>query len=436
MSGALVLLFALIVASPVYFAFDGSIARWSLGFWAATTLVAVAFAIRTNEAAHASKSGRNLALFALLPVLFMVIQIVPLPFLAHPIWQSAAAALDARLTGTISADPALTLQALFRYLTMLAIVAATMCVVIDRRRAQMLLRLLAALTGLLTVVLAIAKLGDFRLFGSRGAPAVDATFAAIFAAMGNFGMLLAAALLVDAFDQFQTRRRGTPVGAGIVVEFVAAGLMLAICFAVTAMSQPRFVLIAGLCGLLPLALLVFLHQVSTYRWEARLAIGIVVGVAAVLVANRFMQGSADLPLRVAAFSAPVQTDTAARMMSDAGALGMGAGTYDAMVPIYRGVDDPALVFAAPTTAAVVAVEFGRWAVVALAVMALLLVAALFRRALSRGRDSVYAAMGSGGVLVMGLEIFCDASLTRTAIVILAAAILGLALGQSVSQQRG
>jgi hypothetical protein len=428
---ALALLFAVVVASPVYFAFDGSIARWLLGLWVAATLIVVASTIRANEAAHAWRMGRVLVPFALIPVLFMVIQIVPLPFLAHPIWQSTAAALDAPLASTISADPALTVQALFCYLTALSILAATACIVVERRCAQMLLRLLVALTGLLTVVLAIAKLGDIRLFGSRGVPAFDATFAA----MGNFGMLLAATLLVDAFDQFQTRRRGTPVGTGIIAEFVAACLILAICFAITAMSQPRFVLIAGICGLVPLALLVFLHQVSTHRWEARLVIGIVVVVAAVSVANRFMQGSADLPLRVAAFSAPAQTDAAAQMMADAGPLGMGAGTYAAMVPVYRGIDDPALVFAVPTTAVAIAVEFGRWAVVAIAVAVLLLMVTLFRRALGRGRDSAYAAMGSGVVLVMGLEMFCDASLTETAVVILAAAILGLALGQSLSQQR-
>ena len=92
---------------------------------------------------------------------------------------------------------------------------------------------------------------------------------------------------------------------------------------------------------------------------------------------------------------------------------MGAGTYAALVPIYRGIDDPPAVFSPPSVAAAIVVELGRSALAVILAIGAVMVVVLFRRALARGRDSLYAAAGSGYAVLMMLGIFCDGGLGVT-----------------------
>jgi hypothetical protein len=261
-------------------------------------------------------------------------------------------------------------------------------------------------------------------------------FDAALAAIGNLGMLLSASLIVCALDQYQLRRPDQGIGGGVVMEFCAGGAVFAICFLMAAVEEPRFILVAGLCGLIPVFLVAFLRHVPSHVWEKSIVIGIVILVAAVVVLSRFEKGSGDVALRGAAGAAPAQTAIAARMLADAGPLGMGAGTYGALVPIYRGIDDPPAVFAAPTGAAAIEIEMGRSGLVAIVAIAAVLAIVLFRRALARGRDSLYAAAGCGCLVLLMLEMFCDAGVMAASLAVLAAVTIGLALGQSVSLPRG
>jgi hypothetical protein len=66
---------------------------------------------------------RRLSLAMLFPILWMVLQIVPLPasWLGNPVWSTASAALGkASSLAHVSVDPGATLQSLVAYLTMLA----------------------------------------------------------------------------------------------------------------------------------------------------------------------------------------------------------------------------------------------------------------------------------------------------------------------------
>jgi hypothetical protein len=426
-SSALILLVSLLAVLPVFLALDGSIARLILSLWIAAVIAAVGVAMRPSEAQHGWRTVRILAPLALLPAIWMAIQVLPTPFLPHPVWQSAAAALDEPLRGRISADPALSLAAIFRYLSALGVIIAAMCIAIDRRRARLLLRILVAVTSVVTIAFVIVALGGFGVY--------DAVPRASFDAICSLGVLLAASLVVNVVDQYQARRRGVGLNGRILAEFSAGCVALAICLVTAAIFVPNFVLIAGLCGLVPIMLVTFLHHVAMRRWDACIVVGLGIIAAAVLVTNQLQKSSGNMAVRIAASASKEQIAIVERMMSDAGPLGTGAGTYRVLVPIYRGIDDPPVVFMPPTSAAAIAVEWGRSAVVAIPVIAGLLVIVLFRRALGRGRDSVYAAAGSGCVLLTALEMFCDASLLATAVWVLVAVTLGLALGQSVSLPR-
>src|SRR5579872_2251252 len=137
---ALGLLILLLVAAPVLLVCDGPLLSCAVGGLAGGVLLAAALGLRPREGAHVWRSIRMLASLTLVPVVWMAIQMLPNPFLAHPIWRSAASALDLPLAGRISADPALTLLALFQFLAAMAIMLAAAAIAVERQRAQVLMR--------------------------------------------------------------------------------------------------------------------------------------------------------------------------------------------------------------------------------------------------------------------------------------------------------
>jgi FtsH-binding integral membrane protein len=119
------------------------------------------------------------------------------------------------------------------------------------------------------------------------------------------------------------------------------------------------------------------------------------------------------------------------MLSDVRWTGVGAGCFNALLPIYRDVDDAAA-NEAPTTAALIAIELGRPALWALIILALGAALYFFRAALLRGRDYVYSAVGSGCILAIVVLSFSNSGPIELATSLLASIILGLALAQSKS----
>ena len=430
MSGALVLLSLLAAAAPVLLAFDTASASLCLTLGAALLLGICSFALRPAEATHVWRTTRALLPLALIPAIWMVIQLLPVPHLAHPIWQSAAAALGSPLDGKISADPGLTLRALLRYLTVLGIVLSALCVAIDRRRAHQLLHVLVAVTGVIIIASIVVAASGWRSAEAADLSALETTFAAI----GNLGLLLSASLIVSALDQYLLRRAGSGIAGGVVAEFCAGCAVFAVCLAM-ALWTPRLILVAGLCGLIPIFLVAFLRHVPSHGWEKGVVAGIILIVAVVAIFSGFNKGSGDLAVRAATGAMPAQAALAGRMLADAGPLGTGAGTYAALLPAYRGIQD-ARVLAPPSAAAEISLELGRSGLAVILAIGVVLSAVLFRRALARGRDSLYASAGSGCAILLMLELFADPSLVASSLSVLAAMTVGLALGQSVSWPRG
>ena len=121
-----------------------------------------------------------------------------------------------------------------------------------------------------------------------------------------------------------------------------------------------------------------------------------------------------------------------RVLDDAPLVGTGAGTFAALAPIYRQIDDPPFRSVASTAAATLAIELGKpmlWLVAAATVVAII---ALLRASLQRGRDSFYPAMGGSCLITLLLLAFVNAGLLATPASLIAAATLGLAFAQSKS----
>ena len=119
------------------------------------------------------------------------------------------------------------------------------------------------------------------------------------------------------------------------------------------------------------------------------------------------------------------------MLSDAAWTGTGAGTFEALLPIYRDVDDVAET-TPPTAAAAVAITLGRPFLWILVVLTLLGAWSLFRHAVMRGREYAYAGAGAACIVAMLIASFANAGIFGLAALLLASVVCGLALGQSRS----
>ncbi|MGH6677024.1 MAG: hypothetical protein ACRECE_12485, partial [Xanthobacteraceae bacterium] len=127
------------------------------------------------------------------------------------------------------------------------------------------------------------------------------------------------------------------------------------------------------------------------------------------------------------------TSLSERVLEDAPLAGTGAGTFGALAPVYREIDDPPPGAAAATATAAFAIELGKpmlWLIMAAAVASILV---LLRAALRRGRDSFYPAMGGGCLITVMLLAFTNAGLLGTATGLITAAALGLGFAQSKSR---
>ena len=121
-----------------------------------------------------------------------------------------------------------------------------------------------------------------------------------------------------------------------------------------------------------------------------------------------------------------------RVLEDAPLAGTGAGTFAAIAPIYREMDDPPPRSVA-STAAALAIELGRpmlWLISAATVGFIIL---LLKASLQRGRNSFYPAMGGSCLITLLLLAMINAGLLAAASALIAAATLGLAFAQSKSR---
>src|SRR6478752_1265660 len=128
MFSTLLILVLVVFATPITILFDGVITQGLVAAIAALSLAIVALQIRPGEAGFLYGVIRPVAVVAVIPAVWMLVQVLPIQNvgLAHPIWKSTAAALGHPVTGSISIDPGATLVSFVRYVsaTALAFVAA------------------------------------------------------------------------------------------------------------------------------------------------------------------------------------------------------------------------------------------------------------------------------------------------------------------------
>jgi len=402
---------------------------WTIGaasgiLAAALMMIAIALPVTSLARLVRLLSPALLAVLAV-PALWMLFQVIPMPArsLANPIWGSASAALHQSDGRAITIDIGETMLALARYAAMVAAALVTTAVALDRQRAAHILHILVAVTTLVAarqLVLEAASFDHALVDGSGDGGAQNAVLAIA-------GILLSCATIIRCIGQLQRVGRPPQSRASVIAILSGAALSLIICTAAILVYGNPTAILAAIAGTATLLAVFAIRRWFLGPWgvagiAAAAAIGLLLGFAAIPAKK-----NADLTV---AFSAQNQTATE-RMLSDMTLAGSGAGTFNALLPLYRDIGAVAGK-ERPTTAAATTIEMGAIFLLGAIVVALLGAWVLFHRSLARGHDYIYSAVGAGALVALPIVAFADGSILNFGASLTIGVLCGLALAQSLS----
>jgi hypothetical protein len=286
---------------------------------------------------------------------------------------------------------------------------------------------LGATAAVIAVISIAGSLGGLNFLGEQRA----VTTRPALLAGSVCGVVLFFAIGVMIIERYSTRARQS-FRSGLLFPLIGALAGFLICGLAIFIVGSQQTIFAAACGLATAAILFFVRRIGL-GWRAALLMGTVAIVGAVVVvANKTVPPNIDLSLRYAA-APPDLVSVTDRMVRDAGPGGTGGGTFAAIYRLYGSQDSSTVHPRPPTFAAQIAIELGRpalWIIVTLMTVIVVLGA---RAVFDRGRDFFYS-MGGAGIGVASLVLaFCDIGLRDTAIMILLATTLGLALAQRFSR---
>lgn len=377
---------------------------------------------------------KPLATVALLPAAWMLLQILPLPTgsIEHPVWRSAAAALSESLYGHISIDVGFTLRSLFGYLTLISLAFITTVLTRNRERAETILFVLCAITTFIAVELILFR--DQTVLKPAYSPSDSASS---LVALAAFGTILNIAFVVRSAERYETRAQREAQSLRTYVGMMLLGTLGAvICLIALVSSTTSDVLIATGFGLVVVGLVILIRRLSLGRWTAVTVCAAVLVACGGVVALRFSANPAVNPLfRFATTELADSGAATLRMVSDANWTGGGVGTYPALAAIYRDAAGAPGQIAINTITSMV-LEWGRAGLLIMVFLLIQLLAVLSRGALTRGRDSFYAASAAACLATAFCEAYCDTSSTHVTVQMLAAIIVGLGLAQTKGLKAG
>ena len=427
MSTARLILVTLICLSPVILLRDGLIMQGLVAGIVAVDLVITARTLRPGEAGFLVSVIRPLAVVAAVPVVWVLVQVLPLRPLAHPIWNSAETALGHPVAGAISVDPGASVIALGHYLSLIGVAFLSAAVAVDRQRAEWIL---FALTAAVTAIALITLTYDLFLPGAwvatfPRAQAIDSV---------GMGIIIASAACIRTIERYESRRSSPQRSVLILLwTFIVCSAALAICSVAVMLGATREELIATGCGILALTCVLIIRRFPLRLFGTTAIVASALAAAILMFASRPEEHGTSAPLAFAGPSSATLIDLNERMLDDAPLVGTGAGTFAALAPMYREIDHPPPNSMAATAAAAFAIELGKPMFWLIAVATAAFIVILLRASLHRGRDSFYPAMGGGCLITLLLLSFSNPGLFGTATSLIAAAGIGLGVAQSKSR---
>jgi hypothetical protein len=422
MTAAFIILCSLLALLPSLMLVDGIAANGLVSAIGACGIVAVAFTLHTSDLNRFSRLlGPTAFIVLFIPCLWMLLQVLPIPTqsLANPIWISTSAALGKPFVGAISVDIGATLLSLARYCAGLAAALVTAAITLNKQRAESVLSLLTAVAALIAVELIGFDLDYLRLSGFDRAAALN---------IAVIGFILSCATTIRAYEHLDTpstRHRNLRMKAKVAASTSIAAFV--ICLSAILLSADAVLLLAALFGAGILISVLAIRRWRLGLWgqagTAALAAVAVAGFFAVVPAKK----DASLTL---ALSTHGQISSIERMLSDAKWGGAGAGSFEALLPIYR--DSEVDSFEIPTAAATIAIEMGQPFLWASVIVFLVGASMLFRRALLRGRDYVYSSAGAACIVALLISLFASNGILAPTASLMISILCGLAFAQSKS----
>jgi hypothetical protein len=403
--------------------------------FAAAIVLAVAAMGPREDISTVAQLLKRLSLAILFPIVWMVLQIAPLPFssLSNPIWSTASIALDEpSLPGHISVDPGATIRSLIVYLTQLSLIISAAIIARNRQRAETAFIVLCTVTTLMSAEVLIGQLDVF----AGMMPSPGTTAATTYVAVAMLSALTNGALIIELIERYLSRREwenspSTPLLWRLFLAFCGIAVSLA------AMKNlaPNSMLAVVTLGFAVIAFVAIVRRLGLQPWPSVILFVVLAAIAAIVAMPRFEDASLG---GIAGFATPATADALAlakRTMSDTPWPGNGVGTFVSLGAIYQDFGT-ASVLQPPSTAISIAIEWGPLALGFLVVFAIQLFVITFLGAVRRGRDSFFASTAAAGVLGMLCEAFCDPSLLTTPVQTVAAVLVGLGLSQSVGRTSG
>jgi hypothetical protein len=413
----------LVCVSPAVLLWDGLIAQGLIAAVVAVGLAITARTLRPGEAEFLVLIIRPTAAVAAIPALWMLFQALPFGLLANPIWASAQLALGHSMPSAISVDPGASIIGLGQYLSLGAAAFLSAAVAVDRARAEWVLLALTGASAVFAVILMAQGLFSPVLSELTRAQAADCS---------AIGAVIASAACMRSLERYESRHARSYGSVPVLFWTLGAcGGALVLCVAAALFDETPEVLFAMGSGV---AIIVWIIVVRRFRlgvWGVAPFVVVVIGVALLVFTTHPVERGRSALLAFAPSSSP--GGVSERMLKDAPVVGTGAGTFAALVPIYREIDDPPGSSVASTTVATFAIELGRpmlWLFVLATVASVLI---FLSAALQRGRDSFYPAMGGACLVTLLLLIFINAGLLGNATGLSASVMFGLAIAQSRSR---
>jgi len=423
------LLLLIVAASPVAMFAPGALAQQIIATIAALALLAVAVEAPPGLLRHLARLQRPWVASFACAAIYLTAQLLPIPVgaPAHPVWSGVAAALDPPPPGHVAIDLGATLSSLETLLAYFAVALTAAAVAIERARAE---RALIWVAGASTAAALLSAAGE-HLIPSHGDALAAALRWAPFAAASGLGLIVNLALIVHvaenngALDEPPSPRRRW-------LQLTIPGLGTAVCFGAVAAKAPLFVDAAVGLGVVAFLVVAFIRRLGLSFWPAALTTIVAAALVIIPIAHGFAATTGDLLWRFASSADAADLAACERALADIGWFGGGAGASTELLSIYRDFGALSPIYA-PTTAADWAFGLGKPAVAVIALWAFGASIFLLWSALARGRDWIYAAAAGAAILTLEAEAFTDLSLATLVVGALAAALLGLGVGQSVSR---
>jgi hypothetical protein len=421
----------LIIAAPIILVADGPVIQSVVTAVASVSVAFVAVGLRPGAAAFLTAILRSTAVVIAAPAFWMLVQLLPLESgrVVHSIWESASTALGHPIAGSISIDVGATLLSLARYLSAMAIGLVAAAVAINRRTAEWLLFALTAATTLIALVALMASFSDLKFFSySDGSSWENAAISC-----AGIGVILAAGATLHTYEHLKMRPQNQ---AGLVAwlrpTFLSCLLAILTCSLAIFVGATTEAYFAVIGGMVTLAVTGGIRRFGFGRWGISAIVSLLLFFAAAVITIHPIRNIAGLPLALAMHASKPAVEVTERILADTSLVGTGAGTFAAVMPIYRDIDELMVGSTAPTAAAAIAVEMGPPFLWAAFISAIALVVILLRGALRRQRDSIYPTVGASCIVVIISQAFSNTALFSSPVTILTAAIIGIAIAQSKS----